>query len=758
MSRLLRKLTRGLAGAMSDTERQALEAGDVWIDGDFFSGRPDLARLLAEPWPELRDDERAFLDGPVEELCAAVDPQELERTRELSAATWRLLREHRFFGLGLPPRYGGHGFSALAQSTIFGKLATRSLGLSSVVLIPNSVGPGELLVEVGTEAQREHYLPRLARGEEIPCFALTEPEAGSDAASLRSRGTVFRGADGELHLRLDFEKRYITLAPIATLIGLAVRLHDPERLLGGREDVGITCVLVPAQTPGVEIGRHHDPMGLPFPNGPLRGRDVVVPIGQIIGGPAQAGQGWRMLMEALSGGRAVSLPAQSVAGAKGVARIAGAYAAVRQQFGTPIARFEGIEEPLARIAGLTYLMDAARVMTCGALDASHRPAVVSALMKYNQTELGRQLAIDGMDILGGAGLSLGPRNLLARAYLGSPIGITVEGANILTRTLIVFGQGAMRSHPHFRRLFVAASDGRPLALVAALVREAAHLLRTAGRTLRLSLSAGRLVRSPGGPFAATYRRLAWAASRFALWADVAILVSGPRLKQRGKLSGRFADWLSWMVLAFATLRRFEAEGRRTEDEALARWASEHAMSRVQEAYEGVLRHLDPPLLGRLLRGPFLAWARLLPMGSPPDDALGARAADAIRRPGALRDRLTAELFLPADPEHPARVLEDAFASAVAAEPALGLLRRAVQRGKLPRRPPVELLDEAVAADILDAELAATVREATRLRLAAIAVDDFDAATYRGRGVGPGPTVAPHGEAEREPEILAGTHP
>jgi len=357
---------RNLVPAMSETERAALEAGDVWIEGELFSGRPDFRRMLAEPYPELTPEERAFLDGPVEEVCARTDREEVRRTRCLPPEVWALLRRHRFFGLGFPKRYGGHEFSALAQSTVYGKLATRSLALSSVVLIPNSVGPGELLLEVGTDEQRERYLPRLVRGDEIPCFALTEPTAGSDAASLTSRGELFRDADGELQIRLDWEKRYITLAPVATLLGLAFRLYDPGEILGRGVDVGITCALVPTSLEGVDVGRYHDPMGIPFPNGPTTGRGVVVPADAVIGGVEYAGRGWRMLMEALSGGRAVSLPAQAVAGAKVAARVAGAYSVVRRQFGLPIGRFEGVEEPLARIAGLTYLMEAARVFTCGA--------------------------------------------------------------------------------------------------------------------------------------------------------------------------------------------------------------------------------------------------------------------------------------------------------------------------------------------------------------------------------------------------------
>ncbi|HEX3130158.1 MAG TPA: acyl-CoA dehydrogenase, partial [Thermoanaerobaculia bacterium] len=641
---------RGLVPRISETERQALDAGTVWVDGELFSGRPDFRKMLAEPYPGLDDRERAFLDGPVETLCAMVDEWELSRTRELPEEVWRFLKEQRFFGLAIPREHGGHGFSALALSTIFGKVASRSLALSAVVLIPNSVGPGELLLEHGTPEQKAHYLPRLARGEEIPCFALTEPEAGSDAASLQSEGVLFRSGDGRLAIRLNWSKRYITLAPVATLLGLAFRLRDPENLLGRGEDVGITVALVPAHLPGISIGDRHDPLGVPFPNGPTEGRDVLVPVDAILGGPACAGRGWQMLMEALSAGRAISLPAQSVGGAKYVARVVGAYSMVRRQFGTEIGRFEGVEEPLARIAGLLYLMEAARVFTCAGVDAGHRPSVLSAISKYHQTELARALAQDGMDVLGGAAICLGPRNLLARAHIGAPIGITVEGANILTRTLILFGQGAIRCHPWVHREMAAleAEDGK--ALRRALFGHAAFFVRNAARALLLGLTRGWLARSPGGPLNRYYKRLSWASARFALLTDLALLTLGSRLKLREKLSGRFADVLSWMYLGFCALRRFEAEGRRAEDLPLVRWAAEHALSQIQTAFEAIYANFGGPL-GWLLRQR-IPTMRFNPVGAPPSDRLGAEAADALRRPGPQRDRLTSGLFLPSDLDEP----------------------------------------------------------------------------------------------------------
>ena len=651
---------RGLIPRISETERQALEAGTVWVDGELFSGRPSFRRLLAEPYPQLSARERAFLDGPVEVVCGLVDGWELERTRELPPEVWRYLKEQRFFGLAIPEAYGGHGFSALALSTIFGKLASRSLGLSAVVLIPNSVGPAELLLAYGTPAQRDHLLPRLARGEEIPCFALTEPEAGSDAASIRSEGVLCRDAAGDLAIRLTWQKRYITLAPIATLLGLAFRLRDPENLLGRGEDVGITVALVPTHLPGVRIGDRHDPLGVPFPNGPTEGKDVLVPVDAIPGGLAQAGRGWKMLMEALSSGRAISLPAQSVGGAKYVARVVGAYSVVRRQFGLEIGRFEGIEEPLARIAGLTYLMDAARVWTCGAVDAGHRPAVLSAICKYQQTELLRGLVQDGMDVLGGAALCRGPRNLLAAGHLGAPIGITVEGANILTRTLIIFGQGALRGHPYALGEVHALEDGDAPALRRALWKHARFFLGNVVRAGVLGATRGRLVRAQvPGPAGRAWQKIAWASARFAVLTDLALLALGSRLKRRQKLAGRFADVLSWLYLALCALRRFEAEGRREEDLPLLRWSVEYALSRIQTAFEGIFRNFEGPA-APLLRHFGAWWCRTNPVGHPPSDALGAQAAATLRRPGAQRDRLTADVYLPTDPAQALGRLERAF--------------------------------------------------------------------------------------------------
>lgn len=723
-SALARRLHRlGAAPRLSATEAAALEAGDVWIEADLFSGRPDLRRLAREPWPELTGEERAFLEGPVEEVCRLVDPADVRRTRDLSPEAWKLLRHHRFFGLGLPPEHGGHGFSALAQSTIFGKLASRSLALSSVVLIPNSVGPGELLLEKGTPAQRRHWLPRLARGEEIPCFALTEPRAGSDAAALTSRGVVFRDDAGEIRLRLDWEKRYITLAPISTLLGLAFRLFDPENLLGRGEDVGITCALVPTHLPGVEIGRVHDPMGIPFPNGPTRGSDVVVGLDAVIGGVDEVGHGWTMLMESLSGGRAISLPAQAVAGAKHFARVAGAYARVRRQFGLPIARFEGVEERLGRIAGRAYQLEAVRVWVCGAVGAGRRPAVTSAIVKLATTEASRESAIDAMDVLGGAAICRGPRNLLADAWSGTPIGITVEGANILTRTLIVFGQGALRCHPWAHRLLEAIRREDGSELRRALVGQTVHLVRNLFRLARLELTRGVELAAPAGPTRRLWQRLGWASTRFAVWADLAVFSLGSSLKRRGSLTGRLTDELAGLLLAASALRRWEAEGRLEDDLPWVRWAAERALADAQSAHEAFLANLPGPLapLARSAR-----WiARAAPVGREPSDRLTARAAAGITSPGPARARLVADLWTPAEEAAPLRVLERAFDLAEPAEAVFAAVKAAVRSGRLAPSLTVEAsLEAAVGAGVIDPEPAGIALEFLRAADEALRVDDY----------------------------------
>lgn len=726
----------GFLPRISETERVAIDAGTVWVDGELFSGRPNFKNLLSEPYPDLTDEERAFLDGPVEQVCRMTDDWEVFQRGDLSSETWEFLKNQRFFGMIIPKEYGGLGFSSLANSAVVKKCAARSLPLSITVMVPNSLGPAELLIHYGTEAQRAHYLPRLASGEEIPAFALTEPSAGSDAGAIEAEGTVFQDEDGALKLRLHWNKRYITLASIATVLGLAFKLRDPENFLGKGENPGITCALIPTDTPGVRTNWRHDPLGIPFINSKTEGENVVVSIDAIIGGSDGAGNGWRMLMESLAAGRGISLPAQSTGGAKVAFRVASGHAAVRKQFGLQIGRFEGVEEPLARIGGFTYLLEAMRRYTCGGIDQGAKPAVITAMAKSNSTELQRLIINDAMDILGGNGISRGPRNLLAHAYFGTPIGITVEGANILTRTLIIFGQGAIRAHPHAFEEIDALGKGDLKRFDKAFWSHVGHVVRNTTRACVLTVSRGFLWRSPTGGASAPYvRKMNWAAASFAFLADVAMGVLGGELKRKEKITGRFADIYSWLYLATATVRRFEAEGRRDEDLPFFHWSMQYALARIQDGFDGLFANLRVPGLSWLFRGPIAIWSRMNRFGHEPDDALGHQVARLMQTPGEQRDRLTDGLFISGDPNDALTQLEYAFALSVPAEDVLSRIRSAVRSGKIARGTPAETSARAIDADIISAEEADLVRRAEEARTRYVAVDAFTLEEYGARRLG-----------------------
>ncbi len=723
-----------LLPAISETERAAIEAGSVWVEGEFFSGAPDLQRLNSEPYPQLSSEIQAFLDGPVEQVCRMATDWEIQRRKDLPPDVWDYLKQERFFGMMIPQEYGGLGFSNQAYSAVMVKLASRSFIHTATVGVTNSLGPAKLLLNYGTPSQKDYYLPRLARGEEIPCFALTEPTAGSDAASITSEGVVFRGEDGQLYLRLNFRKRYITLGAIATLIGLAFKLRDPDQLLGKGGQVGITCALIPANTPGVILGKRHDPMGVPFYNSPIEGRDVVVSVDQIIGGVEQAGQGWKMLMQSLAAGRGISFPATCTGIAKFVTRVASAHVVARRQFGLSIGRFEGIEEPLARIGGLTYLMEAARNYTCAAVDGGERPSVVSAIAKYQFTELSRKIINDGMDILGGSGICRGPRNLLANIYIATPIPVTVEGANILTRTMMIFGQGVIRCHPYVYQEVLAIEQNDVNQFDQALWHHLGLIVRNSFRATLLSVSRGYLARPPvAGPTVRYYRKLAWASATFACLTDLALLALGGSLKRRETIAGRFADVLSWMYLGSATLRRFEAEGRQPEDLPYVHWAMQYAFAQMQQAFEGLFMNLPIPLLGALLRGPGLAWLRLNPLGAFPSDVLGSQLAHQLQTPGADRDRLTANIYVPSHPDETLGRLEQAMRLSMQAEGILKTIKAASKSGQLAPGKPERLVDAAVIAGVISPEEANQVQEAERLRLEAIQVDAFTLEEYQNSG-------------------------
>jgi acyl-CoA dehydrogenase len=723
---------RTILPQVSQTEQEALDAGTVWWDGELFSGKPDWNKLLKFPKPTLSAEEQAFIDGPVEQLCAMVDEWKVtHELHDLPPEVWHYIKDNGFFGLIIPKEYGGKGFSALAHSEIVTKLASRSGTAGVTVMVPNSLGPAELLLHYGTEAQKQRYLPRLAKGLEVPCFALTSPEAGSDAGSIPDYGIVcradFNGRKDVLGMRVTWDKRYITLGPVATLLGLAFKLYDPQHLLGEEEDVGITLALIPTDTPGVNIGRRHFPLNGAFQNGPNSGKDVFIPMEWVIGGKERVGQGWRMLMNCLAAGRSISLPASSVGAAKLAARTTGAYARVRVQFKNPIGKFEGVEEALARIGGHTYMMDAARVMTAGAVDLGEKPSVISAIVKYHLTERGRQVVNDAMDVHAGKGICLGPNNYLGRTYQSIPVPITVEGANILTRSMIIFGQGAIRCHPYVLAEVRAANDADPARAIrtfdGALFGHIRFTAANAVRTLVHAVTGARLVRAPAGPTRHYYRQLTRLSAAFALCADVAMLALGGALKRKERISARLGDILSQLYLASAVLKRFEDDGRPEADLPLLHWSMQDALYQAQRAFDGLFENFPNRALAVALR----RW--VFPFGKPfaePRDRLGHAVADLLMQPGAARERLTAGMYVPRASDDAVGRLERAFEAAIACEPIEARLRAAVRAGRLSAQQEDALVTQAQDRGILSTTEAETLRRAKALRRGATGVDDFPA--------------------------------
>ena len=723
---------RKVLPSMSQTEKEALEAGTVWWEGDLFAGKPDWHKLLAYPQPQLSAMEQEFLDHECEQLCRMVsDWDTTQNHNDLSPEAWAYVKQHGFLGMIIPKRYGGLEFSAYAHSQVVQKLSTRCSAAAVSVMVPNSLGPAELLLHYGTEEQKDYYLPRLAKGLEIPAFALTNPNAGSDAASIPDVGVICKGmykGKEVLGMRVTWDKRYITLGPICTILGLAFRLYDPEHLLGAKEDLGITCALVPTDHHGVNIGRRHFPLNAVFQNGPNWGRDVFMPLEWIIGGPAMAGQGWRMLMECLAAGRSISLPASNTGMAKLAARATGGYARVRSQFKTSIGKFEGIEEPLARIGGYTYMMDAARVMTAGAIDLGEKPSVVSAIVKYHITERARVVVNDAMDILGGKGICLGPNNFMGRAYQQIPVAITVEGANILTRSLIIFGQGAIRCHPYvLAEMRAAQNPDKAAGLVEfdkAIAGHVAFGIRNALRTLGMGLTGSHFVSVPENIAPETkryYQQLTRFSSAFAFLADISMGSLGGALKRKEKLSGRLGDILSQMYLCSATLKRFEDEGRQAADAPLMHWAMWDAMFKIQNAFEGVIANFPGKFAAKLL------WHMIFPLGRPyviPSDDLGHEVAKLLIAPSATRDRLSQGMYMPRDEDDAVGVIELALDAVILAEPIDAKIRAAQKTAKVGAGSTAQAGQHALEAGIITADDLACLIRRDELRDKVVRVDDF----------------------------------
>ncbi len=722
---------RKVMPAMSETEKAALNAGSVWWDGELFSGQPEWQHLLSQPACRLSERERAFLDGPVQELCDRLDDWQItHKAQDLPPEIWSFIKQNGFFGMIIPVTEGGLGFSAYAHSQVVMKIASRSITAAVTVMVPNSLGPAKLLLQYGTEEQKARYLKRLASGEEIPCFALTGPQAGSDAGSIPDLGVVTHGEfEGEeiLGIRLNFDKRYITLAPVATLIGLAFKLEDPEHLLGDDSEPGITVALIPRETPGITSGQRHMPLNIPFQNGPISGRDVFIPLDWVIGGRDGVGQGWRMLVESLSEGRGISLPALATGAGKVASRYTGAYAAVRKQFNRAIGEFEGVEEALARIGGLTYQMDATRRLTLSALDSGVTPSVISAIVKYHLTERYRQVIGDAMDVQGGSGICLGPDNLIGRAYQSVPIAVTVEGANILTRSMIIFGQGAIRCHPYVLKEFQAIEQADSASALSvfdeALFSHIGFVLTNFARTLWFGLTHGRLSASPlEGPTKRYFQRLNWMSAAFALSADIALMTLGGALKRKERLSARLGDMLSELYIASATLKRFHEEGQQEQDLPLMQWAMDDSLYRIQHALRALLRNLPVRPLAWLLR------LAIFPTGLPfhkPTDALDHRVARLLLRPGEARDRLTDGVYVTHNQQLRFGQLEQALQAAAQAAPIEKTLRQARRAGQLKASDENALIDEAIKLGILSEADRETLDKASALRDLIIQVNAFE---------------------------------
>ncbi len=719
---------------VSDTEREALEAGTIGWDAELFSGNPDWARLRDVSPMSLSSEERAFLDGPTDELCRMLDDWDIRHTRrDIPEDVWTFITGHGFLGMLISKDHGGLGFSPQAQSLIIGKIATRCPDAAVVVMVPNSLGPGELIERYGTDEQKSKYLERLAQGKEIPCFALTGPTSGSDAAAMRDIGVVcketFEGRE-TLGIRLTWDKRYITLAPKATLLGLAFHLTDPDGLLEKGEDIGITVALIPTAHKGVEIGRRHLPGGVAFPNGPTQGRDVFVPMEWVVGGVSGVGQGWRMLMECLAEGRAISLPATSTSAAKALLRNSTAYARIRKQFGLPIAFMEGIEEPLARLVETAYVCEAGRSVTASMVSAGEKPSVISALLKYQTTERMRRAVNDAFDIHGGRAICDGPSNYLQSAYQAMPVAITVEGANILTRTLITFAQGALRSHPWlYKEVEALQNDDRDRGLADFEDAFCGHVSFATANifgALYHNMTGGHFAGAPSHARATKrwYKQLARSARNFALVADLTVASLGGGLKVKQKITGRLADALSELYLLSCILKRFEDDGQPASDLKIVDYCAVNCLYNFQQALKGVIDNFPIAPVRVILR------PLVFPLGArkrPASDRLGKEIVRAVLQPGEVRDRLTRDIFITDDPADLQGLLEHTLAKVMEAQDADKKLEKAVRKGIVKRTHMNDWISDAEKQNVISSAEAKALKELEGLVARVIAVDHFDPA-------------------------------
>lgn len=726
---------------LSDTEREAMEAGDVWWDGDLFQGKPDWQKLHSFPKAELNTDEQAFMDNQVETLLKMLDDYKIvQEQRDLPAEVWDFLKREGFFAMIIPKSYGGREFSAIANSTIVSRIATRSLTAAVTVMVPNSLGPGELLMHYGTQQQKDFWLPALANGTDVPCFALTGPEAGSDAGGIPDTGVVCKGEfEGKevVGIRLNWDKRYITLAPVATVLGLAFKLYDPDNLIGNKEELGITCALIPTSHKGVEIGDRHFPMNMAFMNGTTYGKDVFIPLEWIIGGPDYAGRGWRMLVECLSAGRGISLPALATATGHLAARMTGAYGYVRQQFGLSIGKFEGVQESLARIGGFTYSLEAMRVMTAGAIDMNLSPSVVTAIAKYHMTEMSRTLMNDAFDIHAGRAIQIGPKNYLAHGYMGIPISITVEGANILTRNLMIFGQGATRCHPYvLAELEAAANPDAEQGLKQfdnLLLKHIGFAIGNTFGALWQGLTAGAFNSAPvSGETAKYYKQLSRMSRGLALSADFSMLILGGELKRREMLSARLGDVLSQLYIASAVLKFYEDNGRQQCDLPFVHYSLQRALFEIGRAFDGFFANFPNRFVAGVLR------ILVFPFGigyKMPDDETAIQICEAMSKPGVVRDRLTHLCYIGEGEDDATGLMESAFVAMYEAQPVMKKIYQAQRDGKLPRKQPLEqTIEQALLAEVISDTESKQLLKMNALRFSAISVDSFKAGELESRAL------------------------
>lgn len=725
------KMFKKVLPPLSSTEKEAMEAGSVWWDGELFSGRPDFTKLHQYPTPTLSADEQAFMNNELETLLDMLDDHKIvKEDRDLPPEVWEFLRKERFFSLIISKEYGGREFSSLANSTIVSRIATRSISAAVSVMVPNSLGPGELLSHYGTQEQKDYWLPRLADGTDIPCFALTGPEAGSDAGGIPDEGIVCYGEhDGKevLGIRLNWNKRYITLAPVATVLGLAFKMYDPDGLMGDKKELGITCALIPADHKGVEIGERHDPLGLAFMNGPTRGSDVFIPMDWLIGGQDYAGKGWRMLVECLSAGRGISLPALGTAMGHLTARTTGAYAYVRKQFGMSIGKFEGVAEALGRIGGLTYLLEASRTLTTTSLDLKEKPGIVTAIAKYHMTEMAREILDDSMDIHSGRAIQDGPMNYLAAPYLGIPVAITVEGANILTRNLMIFGQGATRCHPYVLKEMEAAAN--PDEKQGAkefddlLFKHIKHAMGNTFGAFGAALTGSRFIKADmSGPTQRYYKDMTRLSRALAVSADIAMATLGGDLKRKEMISARLGDVLAYLYMASAALKKYEDEGRQQQDLDYVHYAVQHCLYHAANALQEAFTNYPQKAVGRLLK------VLIFPIGNhfvKPSDNLTVKLAESLMTPGAHRDRLTHLCYVGKDENDSVGLMENAFLAMYGVKALERKLMRAAKEGKVARKGLLkDRLAQALAADVLTQEEVDQIVAADKLRYKAIQVDHF----------------------------------